>query len=239
MENKKEKINNGTRFIIFVLAVLFPALLLAKGVYGFFLVTFSIPILWQVGFLDEPFKTLGFNKADAGRSLLAGFLSGIFLGLLGGGIITLTGITGIGYENLPAYSPEIFGINFSIREEFGFKLLERSQTPGGLFQYFFFCVLFAGLGEELFWRGFLQRKISKYVSTHGSVWITAFLFGTVHLYLLTILSLIKGIFFLFIIVLAGAIWGYLREKFDNIWGPAISHGLAAFLIWKYFFFTAI
>lgn len=72
---------------------------------------------------------------------------------------------------------------------------------------------------------------------HASVWLVAILFGLVHFYLLLIVPFREGVLFMGLIALAGAAWGYLYEYFGNIWSCAFSHGVAAFIIWRYFVFT--
>jgi hypothetical protein len=40
---------------------------------------------------------------------------------------------------------------------------------------------------------------------------------------------------LFSVIFLGVFWGYLFEYFDNLSSPALSHGILAFVIWRYYF----
>jgi membrane protease YdiL (CAAX protease family) len=197
-------------------------------------------LLWQVGFLGEPISSLGLKKKFIKSSIITGFISGCVLGLVGGNILKFFGITGYDYSKLQK-SQYLFGL-FNIpqlQKELGYQILTMSNNLLGVYLYLMFCIFIIGLGEELFWRGFVQKKISKRFSKIFSIWLTATLFSLVHLYIFIVLPIKAGIFFLALIAIVGAFWGYLFEYFNNIWAPAISHGLIAFIIWKYYFFTPL
>ena len=221
---------SNTRLYVSILAVALPLICLIKGRYGSFLFSFSVPLFWQVSYLGKPFSSLGLSKESFVPSVITGFITGIGLALVGGNLLTLSGVRGAVFAG-----PHI--LNSLLQRELGFRLLALGNTLAGTILYLFFCVFLVGLGEELFWRGFIQQKISIRLSKNMAIWLTAILFGLVHFYIFTFLSIKSGIFFLGLIALAGAFWGYLFERFHNIWGPAIAHGLTAFIIWKYFFFS--
>jgi membrane protease YdiL (CAAX protease family) len=102
-----------------------------------------------------------------------------------------------------------------------------------------YCLFLVGLGEEIFWRGFIQGKMTKVLKKHPAIWITALLYGLVHSYIFFIIPIKEGFIMLGLITLVGAFWGYLYECFENVWGPALSHGIVAFIIWKYFVFSVV
>jgi len=70
------------------------------------------------------------------------------------------------------------------------------------------------LGEELFFRGFLQQSLSKYFNNiHLAIFITSFLFSAIHLHF-------NG---LFPRMLLGLILGYLFYWSQSLWIPIIAH----------------
>jgi uncharacterized protein len=82
-----------------------------------------------------------------------------------------------------------------------------------LFNLFMIAVLPA-LGEELLFRGIVQRMFIRYgFDTHLSVWCAAILFSAIHLQFLSFLPR----------VLMGVVLGYLLVWSGNIWFPIIAH----------------
>lgn len=241
MQNKETGSSIFLRLCLSLAAVVFPVIFLIKGIYGSFLFTFSIPLLWQVGFVGEKVNTLGLRKNSIKSSIIAGLISGCLLGLLGGNILKIFGATGYAYTagHKLQYSFGPFNIVFSLEKELGYQRLIAGNNLVGTYLYLIFCVFVIGLGEELFWRGFIQKKISNYFSTAASIWLTAILFALIHFYIFTILPVKAGIYFLVLITGVGAGWGYLFEYFNNIWASAVSCGIVAFIIWKYYFFSPL
>jgi len=226
------------RICLVLALIVIPFILINKGIFGSFLFTFSIPLIWQVGFLGKPIDSLGLRQDSRRSSLLAGLISGIVLGLLGGNILKLLGITGHIFTSghTLRFSVGFFPVEFSLQNELGYRLLNMSNTPAWIFIYILFLVFVIGLGEELFWRGFVLQKITNCVSMHAAIWICAVLFAAIHFYLFIVLPVVTGLIFLALIALAGACWGYLFKFYRTIWLVAVSHGIAAFIIWKYYFF---
>lgn len=219
--------------------VLFPLTCFLLGLYGSFLFCFPLPVLWNVGIRKQPFSSLGFRRQPVPETIAWGAGSGVVLGLAGGWILKAFGITGYSLS-----APQPIDINIGplryvlqIQHEIGARTLFMSTTPAGMLVYVFFMLAVIGLGEELFWRGFIQQKIKKFLPVRLSVIACALLFSLAHVYLFVILPAQEGTIFLLIIFLAGLTWGYLFERTGALWAPAISHGLTALIIWKYFFFT--
>lgn len=86
-----------------------------------------------------------------------------------------------------------------------------------------------GPAEEIFWRGFVQRKLtSRYYPSKA--WILAsLLYTAVHLpsgnFMLVLASLVCGLF-----------WGYIFMKYKSIWPCIISHslwGLTVFILFPF------
>ncbi|MDP2923704.1 MAG: CPBP family intramembrane metalloprotease [Candidatus Omnitrophota bacterium] len=227
------------RLCISVIVIVIPIAFLSKEIYGSFIFTFSIPIIWQIGFLGKSIDSLGLRINFLKSSILAGVVSGCLFGFLGGSLLKYLGITGHFYSNAHKLQFSIgdFNMAFLLQKELGYRLLNMSNSAVGICIYFLFCIFIIGLGEEIFWRGFIQKKLSGYFSPNKAIWFTAILFSLMHFYVFTILPVKTGISFLLLITLVGWIWGYLFTRFDNIWSSAISHGIVAFIIWKYYFFN--
>lgn len=76
--------------------------------------------------------------------------------------------------------------------------------------------LIIGPGEEIFWRGYLQRKLSQFFGENkGYLWAT-FLYTVVHVFtgnmVLVLAALICGIF-----------WGFLYKKYQSMTINMVSH----------------
>jgi len=225
------------RFIVAFICVLFPAILLAKGIYGSFLFSFSIPVFWQFVCLRSPFSSLGFRRESFGAAVLIGSISGIALGLLGSRILRFYGLINYSLTDADTMRMALCGIeiDFSLAKELGYRLLTKSDTPAGLLLYLLFSVFIIGLGEELFWRGFIQGKISERIGGSRAVPVTAGLFTLIHCYVFIFLPAHKAVILLGLIGVAGAIWGYMYQKTRSIWSAALSHGITAAIVWKHFF----
>ncbi|MFH0876709.1 MAG: type II CAAX endopeptidase family protein [Candidatus Omnitrophota bacterium] len=232
--------HNILRLGISLGAIVLPIALLVSGIYGSFVFTFSIPLLWQIGFLGKPLTSLGLRGKLVKSSMTAGLLTGCLLGFLGGYLLKVLGITGYVYSAVDQLklSAGIYEIAFPLQKELGYRLLTASNSPVGLLIYLLFCIFLIGLGEEIFWRGFLQQKFASRMSVRSAIWLTALLFALTHFYIFAILPINLGLCFLILIGLAGVVWGYLFRNFNNLWVSVFSHGMTAFIIWKYYFFKA-
>lgn len=233
------QVNPVIRISVCIAAVIVPLVLLFLGIYGSFSFTFSAVFIWQVGILGLGVESLGLKKKSLLPSVTSGIILGIILALAGGFILKLLGMTNYPLDNIAKLKDVInfSGRGISFQGELGFRLITGGEGAGGFLSALLFCTLLVGLGEELLWRGFIQQKISKILPKNASIWITAILFGLTHFYLLLIMPPKESFIFMGLISLSGALWGYLYEYFGNVWGAAVSHGIAAFIVWKYFVFT--
>lgn len=227
------------RFAVSIAAVALPLILLGFGVYGSFSFSFSVPLFWQVGLLGKGTSSMGLKRKSLGPSVATGVLTGLLLGLLGGFILKALGMTDYPIDKLREINNFLgsYGLKIPLHGEMGYRLLTAGEGFKEVLSYLGFSLFLIGLGEEIFWRGFIQRKISKTLPKTLSIWVTALLYGLIHFYVFFFMPLKEGFFLLGLIALAGAFWGYLYEYFDNVWGPALSHGIVAFLVWKYFVFS--
>ena len=88
------------------------------------------------------------------------------------------------------------------------------NTPLGLAVNIFIIAIIPALGEELLFRGVIQKELSKWSGkVHLSIWITAFLFSAMHLQFL-------GFFPRFLI---GGLLGYMFYWSGSIWLPILAH----------------
>jgi membrane protease YdiL (CAAX protease family) len=227
------------RILISLTAIILPAMCLFKGIYGSFIFTFSIPLIWQIGIRGEQFESLGLKLSSIRPSIIRGILSGFILGITGGFGLRILGLTGRLFTSADKLQFSLGPLTaaFPLQHEVGYRLLSMTNVLASTCMFFIFCIIAIGLGEEIFWRGFIQKKISGYLPANIAIWITAILFSMIHFYIFTIISFKTGIAFLALIAIAGCVWGYLFKHFGSIWSAAISHGIAAFIIWKYYFFT--
>ena len=93
------------------------------------------------------------------------------------------------------------------------KFLKVDSIGGLMFNVFMIAVLPA-LGEELMFRGVIQRIFSTWTKNyHWGIWITAFLFSAMHMQ-----------FYGFLPRMAlGAMFGYLLVWTDTMWVPILAH----------------
>ncbi|MDP2386064.1 MAG: type II CAAX endopeptidase family protein [Bacteroidota bacterium] len=93
-------------------------------------------------------------------------------------------------------------------------LFFMDKSTSGLIINLVVVAFMAGLSEEIFFRGLIQRLfMDNKVNLHVSVWVTAILFSAIHLQ-----------FFGFIPrMLLGAVLGYLYAYTNNLWVPILAH----------------
>lgn len=94
------------------------------------------------------------------------------------------------------------------------KFLTEFSTFQQFIIAFIVIAVFAGVGEELIFRGILQNLfIKKFNNIHTGIWLSAIIFSTIHFQ-----------FYGFIPrMLLGAVFGYLYVWTGNLWVPIIAH----------------
>ena len=88
-------------------------------------------------------------------------------------------------------------------------------------------ILFIAFAEEVLWRGYFQKRLSKWIGDHEGILLAAFLFGVGHIisihaiegYFVPIASLMT----LMQTTLGGLIFGYLFYLSESVWPGAILH----------------
>jgi uncharacterized protein len=110
-------------------------------------------------------------------------------------------------------------------EDLTLRMLNVDSLTGLLVNLGLIAVVPA-IGEELFFRGIIQRVLQDKFKAHAAVWITAIIFSAIHFQ-----------FFGFIPrMLMGALLGYLFLWTGNIWVPVAAHftNNAAAVIYYFF-----
>jgi len=122
--------------------------------------------------------------------------------------------------NESMHLPEILsGIEANMRsmEDAATRLTEAlvvMETPMDLFYMTLLVALLPAIGEELMFRGIIQRLFSQqFYSYHAGIWISAFLFSAMHF----------QFFGFFPRMFLGAVLGYLLVYSGNIIYPMIGH----------------
>ena len=94
------------------------------------------------------------------------------------------------------------------------KAFLSTKSIGGLIGNLLIVAVLPAIGEELLFRGLLQKMIKKITgSMHWGIWITAILFSALHLQFFGFLPR----------MLLGALFGYLLEWTGSLWIPIIAH----------------
>ena len=89
-----------------------------------------------------------------------------------------------------------------------------TKSVGGLLGNIFIVAVLPAIGEELLFRGLLQKLIKNMTGNrHWAIWITAALFSALHLQFFGFLPR----------MLLGALFGYLLEWTGTLWLPIIAH----------------
>jgi uncharacterized protein len=94
------------------------------------------------------------------------------------------------------------------------KFLTSFSNPLQLLMAVLVIGLVAAVGEEVLFRGVLQRKFIVWTgSIHAGIWLAAILFSAIHLQFLGFLPR----------MLLGALFGYLYVWSGNLWIPIVAH----------------
>lgn len=159
--------------------------------------------------LTDVVSFLGFKKDNFKSSILIGLLHGfVFLSFTVGGFFVLKDM--------------FLASDIAVS-------LEQWGAPGKIrWVVFIVMVLFNGVVEEIFWRGYTYGKIGDQLNRWLATFIVTLFYTSYHL--ATVLAFFKisyiGLLIILFIFTAGFIWGWMRYHFKNIWASAIGHTLA-------------
>mgnify|MGYP000843887129 CR=1 FL=1 len=93
------------------------------------------------------------------------------------------------------------------------KQMLNVNSFGGLFINLFIIAIVPAIGEELYFRGTLQKIISEKNSKTFAIWITAIIFSLIHFQMYGFLPR----------MILGALFGYLLVWSGSLWVPVIAH----------------
>lgn len=198
------------------LSVIIP-LTLFNNVYAVFflyyigmclLVPFADLLLHRRLSFTEALLFLGFRRENRKNSITAGLIHGsIILVLMLGGFFAFR---------------EVF-----ISSDIVSSLAKWGVSENTKWVLFFLMVLFNGIVEEIFWRGYTYGRLKDTVQKWPVILIVTFFYTSYHL--ATVLTFFKvsfmGIQTVIFIFLAGLLWGWMRYRFNDIFATAIGHTL--------------
>ncbi len=93
------------------------------------------------------------------------------------------------------------------------KFLTSFDTFGQLSIALIVVVLLPALGEEMLFRGIIQRKFSDVMNIHVAIWLSAAIFSAIHFQFYGFLPR----------MLLGALFGYLYYWSGNLWVAVLAH----------------
>ena len=193
------------------------------------IVLFGVTALVGVWITEDrvnPFKQMLLNN---GVSLMQGLIA-FFFAVSALPIISLLAEWNMGMK-LPSFLAS-FEEMMRQMEESANMLTERflnTSSVGMMVVNLFVMALLPAVGEEMMFRGWLQRVLGKSVNYHIAIWVSAFVFSAIHFQ-----------FYGFIPrMLIGAALGYLYCYTGSLWAPIIAHftnnaaaGVFAFLAYN-------
>ncbi|MFK9092222.1 CPBP family intramembrane glutamic endopeptidase [Bacillus salipaludis] len=166
--------------------------LIASLIIAHALVFFSFhdkTIFWYI-FTGSVLVLIAFAMFQGDVDDEASFIQYIFLGVLNG--LLLYFVFWLGFQAI-----QVLHLPF----ENAIKKLYRWYAPHVFWQYIA-LVLVAAPGEELFWRGFIQKTLLKHLSPIRSILSTSLLYASVHIYSGSFLLVFAAFF-------SGFVWGFL------------------------------
>ena len=97
----------------------------------------------------------------------------------------------------------------------------RSQlSPTIIAMLLFFCI---GPAEEVFWRGFIQRRLHEKFSTLHAIALSTLLYTIVHIWSFNLMLIAAA-------AICGAFWAIMFAKYRSLWPVIISHAVWDVLI---------
>ena len=162
---------------------------------------------------SKPMTYLGWNKGFPIKTILYGMA--IVL-------VSLPFINWMGQINSQMQFPEsLSGLEDWMRakEDSASGIIDaflKTSSIGGLLVNLFIMAMIPGLGEELLFRGIIQKMFYKWSKNeHLAVWVTAFIFSAIHFQFFGFLPRF----------LLGAVLGYLFIWSKSLWVPIFAHFL--------------
>jgi uncharacterized protein len=172
--------------------------------------------------IGVPLLELRIVKAQSGRALLQ------HLGVLGGqvrrGIVAGLALGAVLYVGMLVVFSKAGPLVFA-GQHITSTLRAWGAPAGAAWLVILVMLLFNGVAEELFWRGYIHRRLEPLKRRWLALGGVALLFSSYHVYVLSqllpsrwALSLLTALIFC-----AALLWGALRERFGCVWPSLISH----------------
>ena len=120
---------------------------------------------------------------------------------------------------LSEWLPQFFGQR---QENLAAVYANRGSLPHWLVALLLFFPI--GFGEEVYWRGFVQKHLANRLGGFGGFLLTVLFYTAVHLVTANIVLFLAAF-------VCGLYWGFLYWKTQNLWIVLISH-----MIWDPFIF---
>ena len=161
---------------------------------------------------NESLNIFGFKRGLKRQNLLIILLIMIFIQPF---VIFCVQINSSILESISDYIPVIYK-QMKIMEDRATELTEfllQMNTIGDLFFNIFLIALIPAIGEELFFRGIIQKKLENILAPHLSVFITSFIFSAIHFQFFGFLPRL----------FLGMILGYLFLYSRNLWASIFAH----------------
>jgi len=96
------------------------------------------------------------------------------------------------------------------------KIFLDVSSISGLILNLFMIALIPAIGEELMFRGFIQKFIAKRLNIHIAIFISAFLFSAIHMQFFGFLPrFVMGMFFGYLLYWSGSLWLPMFAHFVN------------------------
>lgn len=172
----------------------------------FIFVPFTLAFFWS----EEPLSYLKLSSKSKFSTFLLVLITMI---------VAIPGINLLTYFNQQLVLPDFMAplenwmkASETQLEEITLKMLNVNTIQALLFNLFLIAMLPA-LGEELFFRGIIQKIFTEWKSAIFAIWVAAFVFSAIHMQFYGFLPR----------MLLGAFFGYLVYWSGNLWLPVVAH----------------
>lgn len=118
-------------------------------------------------------------------------------------------------------------INHSIQDDVFYNTFYFAETSNPLLFATFLIAVQPAIFEEIAFRGFLFNNLKEIAGDNSAVYISAFIFGIMHLAFISLIWLIP----------IGLAFGFLRSRYNTIWYGIVGHFVYNFSITLYEFWN--
>ena len=103
----------------------------------------------------------------------------------------------------------------------------ESKAEGSPLLIFFLLLLWIGPAQAIFWRGFIQHRLSLTFGGLAGLIVASLFEAVIHLWALNLMLFLAAL-------VSGFFWGAMYYKFKSVWPGLISHAVwdaAIFVVW--------